>query len=50
MHLMEWLMERQLDRAAARLQYALEGEPDPWQERAAGVDRREFEALAVEEA
>jgi len=31
----------------ARLRYALEGEPDPWKERAAGEDRREFEALAV---
>jgi nitrite reductase (NADH) large subunit len=31
----------------ARLKHALEGEPDPWKERAAGEDRREFEALAV---
>ena len=30
----------------ARLQYALEGEPDPWKERAAGKDAREYEALA----
>jgi nitrite reductase (NADH) large subunit len=31
----------------ARLKHALEGVPDPWKERAAGEDRREFEALAV---
>jgi nitrite reductase [NAD(P)H] large subunit len=31
----------------ARLQYALEGEPDPWKERAAGADKHEFEALEV---
>ncbi|MGB7540638.1 MAG: nitrite reductase large subunit NirB [Burkholderiales bacterium] len=31
----------------ARLRFALEGEPDPWKERAAGEDRREFEALAI---
>ncbi len=30
----------------ARLQYALEGEPDPWKERAAGKDREEYQALA----
>jgi len=30
----------------ARLQHALEGEPDPWKERAAGKDGREYEALA----
>ena len=29
----------------ARLQYALQGEPDPWRERAAGADAREFEVL-----
>src|SRR5467141_2263872 len=29
-----------------RLQYALEGEPDPWKERAAGKDRVEYETLA----
>ncbi|MGI9047645.1 MAG: nitrite reductase large subunit NirB [Burkholderiales bacterium] len=29
----------------ARLKYALEGIPDPWKERAAGVDKREFEML-----
>ena len=29
----------------ARLQYALQGEPDPWRERAAGADAREFELL-----
>jgi nitrite reductase (NADH) large subunit len=34
----------------ARLQYALEGEPDPWKERAAGKDGREYEPLAVEQA
>ncbi|MGH8751913.1 MAG: nitrite reductase large subunit NirB, partial [Burkholderiales bacterium] len=35
----------------ARLQYALQGQPDPWAERAAGVDKREFESLkAGEEA
>ncbi len=33
----------------ARLQYALEGEPDPWKERAAGKDRVEYEALATEQ-
>jgi nitrite reductase (NADH) large subunit len=31
----------------ARLKHALEGEPDPWKERAAGEDRREFEALSA---
>jgi nitrite reductase (NADH) large subunit len=31
----------------ARLQYALQGEKDPWAERAQGADRREFEALTV---
>ena len=31
----------------ARLQYALSGEKDPWQERAAGVARHEFELLEV---
>ncbi len=30
----------------ARLQYALEGEPDPWKERAAGKEVREYETLA----
>jgi nitrite reductase (NADH) large subunit len=30
-----------------RLLYALQGEKDPWAERAKGVDAREFEALAV---
>jgi len=30
----------------ARLQHALEGEPDPWKERAAGKDGREYETLA----
>jgi nitrite reductase (NADH) large subunit len=30
-----------------RLLYALQGEKDPWSERARGVERREFEALAV---
>ena len=34
----------------ARLQYALEGEPDPWKERAAGKDRVEYEALEAAEA
>lgn len=29
----------------ARLRYALQGEPDPWQQRAAGADAREFEML-----
>ncbi len=29
----------------ARLQYALEGEPDPWKERAAGKETREYETL-----
>ena len=31
----------------ARLLYALQGEKDPWQERAKGVARHEFEALTV---
>jgi len=31
----------------ARLQYALQGEKDPWAERARGADRHEFEALTV---
>jgi nitrite reductase (NADH) large subunit len=31
----------------ARLQYALQGEKDPWAERARGVERHEFEALTV---
>ena len=31
----------------ARLQYALSGEKDPWQERAAGEARREFETIGV---
>lgn len=31
----------------ARLRFALEGEPDPWKERAAGEAKREFEALTV---
>jgi len=34
----------------ARLQYALEGEPDPWKERAAGKDRVEYESLEAAEA
>ena len=34
----------------ARLQHALEGEPDPWKERAAGKDRVEYESLAAAEA
>ena len=29
----------------ARLRYALQGEPDPWRERAAGADAREYEML-----
>jgi nitrite reductase (NADH) large subunit len=29
----------------ARLQHALEGEPDPWKERAAGKETREYETL-----
>jgi nitrite reductase (NADH) large subunit len=29
----------------ARLQYALSGEKDPWQERAAGAAKHEFELL-----
>jgi nitrite reductase (NADH) large subunit len=29
----------------ARLHFALQGEPDPWRERAAGTDAREFELL-----
>jgi nitrite reductase [NAD(P)H] large subunit len=33
----------------ARLQYALEGEPDPWEERAAGKDRAEYEPLEAAE-
>jgi nitrite reductase (NADH) large subunit len=33
----------------ARLQHALEGEPDPWKERAAGKDRVEYEALEATE-
>jgi len=31
----------------ARLQFALQGEKDPWQERAAGAGRSEFESLEV---
>jgi nitrite reductase (NADH) large subunit len=31
----------------ARLQYALQGEKDPWAERAQGADRHEFEVLTV---
>ena len=31
-----------------RLLFALEGEPDPWAERAAGVDRAQFEPIAAE--
>jgi nitrite reductase (NADH) large subunit len=34
----------------ARLQHALEGEPDPWEERVAGKDREEYESLAAAEA
>ena len=30
----------------ARLKDALEGEPDPWKERAAGKEREEYQALA----
>ena len=30
-----------------RLLFALQGEKDPWEDRAAGVERREFEALTV---
>ena len=30
-----------------RLLYALQGEKDPWEDRAAGVERREFEVLTV---
>jgi nitrite reductase (NADH) large subunit len=33
----------------ARLQHALEGEPDPWKERAAGKDRAEYESLEATE-
>jgi nitrite reductase (NADH) large subunit len=29
----------------ARLRFALQGEPDPWRERAAGAEAREFELL-----
>ena len=29
----------------ARLRFALQGEPDPWRERAAGAEKREFELL-----
>ena len=29
----------------ARLQHALEGEPDPWKERAAGKAREEYRTL-----
>ena len=31
----------------ARLRYSLEGTPDPWKERAAGEDAREFAALEL---
>jgi nitrite reductase (NADH) large subunit len=31
----------------ARLRYSLEGTPDPWKERAAGADAREFAALEL---
>jgi nitrite reductase (NADH) large subunit len=31
-----------------RLQYALQGEKDPWVERARGAAHREFEALTAE--
>ncbi|MGH8718197.1 MAG: nitrite reductase large subunit NirB, partial [Burkholderiales bacterium] len=31
----------------ARLKYALEGTPDPWKERAAGADAKEFESLSA---
>ena len=31
----------------ARLRYSLEGTPDPWKERAAGDDAREFAPLEV---
>ncbi len=33
----------------ARLKYALEGEKDPWVERAHGIDKREFEMLKAPE-
>jgi nitrite reductase (NADH) large subunit len=33
-----------------RLLFSLEGEPDPWAERAAGADRAQFEPLAAEPA
>jgi nitrite reductase (NADH) large subunit len=33
-----------------RLLFSLEGEPDPWAERATGADRAQFEPLAAEPA
>jgi nitrite reductase (NADH) large subunit len=50
---LDYVKQRVLDDAEgrktlyARLQYALQGEKDPWAERAQGADRHEFEALTV---
>jgi nitrite reductase (NADH) large subunit len=51
---MEYVRKRVIEDAAGRralwerLQFALEGEPDPWRELAkAGVDERQFDAVAV---
>ncbi|MBL8380266.1 MAG: NAD(P)/FAD-dependent oxidoreductase [Burkholderiales bacterium] len=49
-HVKKAVLENAGNRKAlwARLQFALDGEPDPWHElRAAKVDTRQFEALAV---
>jgi len=50
---LDYIKQRVVDDAAnrkalyARLQYALAGEKDPWQERAAGAAKQEFELLEV---
>jgi nitrite reductase (NADH) large subunit len=50
---LDYVKQRVLDDAEgrkalyARLQYALQGEKDPWAERAQGADRHEFEALTL---
>ena len=50
---LDYVKRRIVDDAAGRkalydrLQYALSGEKDPWQQRAAGEARHEFEMLEV---
>jgi nitrite reductase (NADH) large subunit len=48
---MDYIKQRVVEDSAgrkelyARLKFSLQGIPDPWAERAAGAERREYEAI-----